>query len=300
MSEKLPFSKLFLSAWRATLSHKLPWAFGFLLAVTSIIGNQWSSIFSDANSFQELIDILSEKSPVILFSSFLIFIALFCLETFSKSNLIVSLSFVAEKTNLPNRPDNFQSLGKNFFRALLLECSALLFLLMVIVILSLPFLIAASKNPGAMNTLYSLGFLAFVPIALAIFFIKQFALFYTLLSPLGFRASVETGGMLFSRFIPRSLLFGLFFLVLTVLFTFFVNTLILILVALSEKIGFSQGSLSITIIISLVFFAWFSVFGQALWLAFFKEIAGPKETEPVKEKEVVFDNQTLPEIPPAQ
>lgn len=301
MSEKLPFSQLLLLAWRASFSQKLPWIFGSLLAIASIIESRWSSTLPQVDSFPELMNILSEKSPQVLFSFLLIFIVLFIFEIFSKSNLIASLSFVTGKADLPNHPNTFRTIGGNFFRAFLLECLSLLFLSVVISILSLPYLIAASKNPGAMNTLFDLGFLAFIPIALAVFFIKQFALFYFLLSPLKLRASLEASGTLFSHFIFRSLFFGLFLLILTSLFTFFINIVILSLVALSEKIGFPQGSFPITLIVGFVFFAWFSIFQQALWLAFFKDIAGPKETEEtIKEKEVVFNNQTLPEIPPAQ
>lgn len=301
MLEKLPFHLFLLSAWRASLSKKLPWIFGSLLAILGVIESRFSSVFPDTASFQEFLNIISEKSTGTILSFLLIFVFLFSFEIFGKSNLIVSLSFVTGKTRLPNHPDTIRAIGKNFFRAFLLECLALFFLLAVTLILSLPFLIASSRNPEVMGTLISLGLLAFVPIAIAIFFIKQFSLFYLLLSPLQIRGSLETGSSLFSRFIFQSLLFGLFSLILTALFTFSVNAVILGITLISKKSGLPFEDASIALVIGLAFFAWFGVFQQALWLAFFKFIAGASETkEVVKEKESALDNQTLPEIPPAQ
>ncbi|MDO8566379.1 MAG: hypothetical protein Q7S04_04355 [Candidatus Moranbacteria bacterium] len=301
MLEKLPFRTFILSAWQATLSKKLPWIFGTLLAIAGVIESRISLTLPDTTSFPEFLNSISEKSEGALLSFLLIFVFLFGLEIFGKGNLIASLSFVTGKTHLPSYPVNARAIGKNFIRTFSLECLTLIFLLAVIGIFSLPFLIASSQNPGVMTTLLQLGFLAFIPIAIAIFFVSRFALFYLLLSPLKIRGSIETGGALFSRFIFQSLLFGLFSFILTILFTFFVNTIILGIVTLSKKIGIPFEETSIALIVGLAFFTWFSIFQQALWLAFFKSIAGQDETtEFAKEKESVFDNHTLPETPPAQ
>lgn len=301
MPEKLPLHSFLLSAWHASFSKKLPWIFGALLATLGSIESRLGSTFPDTASFQEFLNIISEKSGETLLSLFLIFVFLFCFDIFGKSNLIVSLSFVTGKTRLLNHPDTARAIGKNFLRAFLLECLAFLFLLAVIGILSLPILIASSRNPEVMNTLLGLGLLAFVPIALAVFFIKQFSLFYLLLSPLHIRGSLEIGSSLFSRFIFQSLLFGLFSFMLTALFTFSVNAVILGSTLLSKNPGLPFEDASIALVVGLAFFTWFGIFKQALWLAFFKFIAGPRETEEVvKEKESALDNRTLPEIPPAQ
>lgn len=301
MLEKLQLHTLIISAWRASFSKRLPWIFGSLLAIAGVIESRMAAKFPDTASFPEFLNIISEKSGETLLSLLLVLIFLFSLEALGKGNLIVSLSFVTGKTALLNHPDNTRAIGKNFLRAFLLECLALLFLLTVILIFSLPFLIASSQNPRALDTLLSLGLLAFVPIAIAVFFISQFALFYLLLSPLQIRASIEAGSSLFSRFIFSSLRFGLFSFALTVLVTLLVNTLILSIAALLETLSLSLGETSIALVIGLTFFAWFSIFQQALWLAFFKSIAGQnKPAELIKEKESVLDNQTLPEIPPAQ
>lgn len=309
MLEKLQLQTLLLSAWRASLSRRLPWIFGSLLAIAGVIESRATARLPDTASFPEFLHIISEKSGEALLSFLLIFVFLFSLEVFGKSNLIVSLSFVTGRAHLSNHPDNARAIGKNFFRTLLLECLTLLFLLAVIGIFSLPFLIASSQNPEALDTLLSLGLLAFIPIAIAVFFIWQFALFYLLLSPLQIRGSIEAGGSLFSRFIFPSLLFGLFSFVLTVLFTFCANLVILGIAALSEKVGLPLEEASIALVVGLAFFTWFSIFQQALWLAFFRSIAGPPrlgeagphETEElIKEKESALDNQALPEIPPAQ
>jgi len=301
MLEKLQLHTLLLSAWRASLSKRLPWIFGSLLAVAGVIESRVTALLPDTSSFQEFLNIISEKSGETILSFLLIFIFLFSLEILGKSNLIVSLSSVTGKTDLPNHPDNPAAVGRNFFRAFLLECLALFFLLAVILVFSIPFFIASSRNPEALDTLLNLGFLVFIPIAIATFFISQFALFYLLLSPLRIRGSIEAGSSLFSRYIFPSLLFGLFSFTLTAFFTFCINIVILGLAALSKKMSLPLDDASLSLIIGLIFFAWFSIFQQALWLAFFKSIAGQDKTEElVKEKESALDTQTLPEIPPAQ
>lgn len=301
MLKKLELHTLFLSAWHASFSKRLPWIFGLFLAIVGIAENWFGTTLPDAASFQEFLAFFTEKPLIAVFSLLLFFILLFGLEIFGRSNLIVSLSFVTEKSILPNHPISPKAIGKNFWRALLLECLTLLFLSVVVGILSLPYLIASSQNPEALDTLLRLGIIAFIPIAIVVFFIKQFALFYLLLSPLKLRRSLETGGALFSRFIFQSLLFGLFSFVLIFLFTFCVNAVILSLATLLEKLGLPPETLVVSSIVGLIFFTWFSIFQQALWLAFFKSIAGPHEAKELAgEKELALDNHTLPEIPPAQ
>lgn len=301
MSEKLAFFTIFLSAWRAALSKKLPWVFGFLLAIAGALENRFTPAIPDTASLSEFLQVLANQITATPLLFFLILIFLFGFEVLGKSNLIVALSFVTGKTDLPNHPSNLSAIGKNFLRTFLLECLALLFLLAALGVVALPSIIASSQNPLAVAALQQLGFFVFIPIAISFFFVKQFATFYLLLSPLRMRGSIEAGCSLFSRFIFPSLFFGIFSFTLTVLFTFLINNVILILIALFEKISLPIGEASLAITVGILFFTWFGIFQQALWLAFFKSIAGSHKTEELaKEKETVFDNQTLPEIPPAQ
>jgi hypothetical protein len=298
--ERLSFYEFLLQAWRASISKKLPWVFGAVIALASISETRLGAHLPETASFDGLIGTLGEKSSGEWLLIFFWLIFLFVIGTFGKSNLIASLSFVAGKTGLPNYPTAARAIGKNFLRALFIESLALLLLLLVIIILSLPLWIASSSNPEAVAPLTTLGFATLIPIVIIIFFIRQYALFYLLLSPLSVRSAIETGAGLFSRFVFPSLLFGLFSFALTALFTFFLNLAILSIVALSGKVSIPLGETAVSLAAGFVFFAWFAIFQQALWLAFFKAIAGTRDTEKTAaEKEAAFADNNLPETPPA-
>jgi hypothetical protein len=153
-----------------------------------------------------------------------------------------------------------------------------------------------------MNLLMILGLLTLLPIAIIIFFIKQYSLFYFLLSPVSFRGAIETACTLFSKFFLRSLSFGLFFLALVVLFTFCSQMVILCVVFFAHKISVPLEEQIVSLVISFVFFTWFAVFQQALWLTFFKSIASPRDIVKAtaeKEKETAT-TVNIPEIPPVK
>lgn len=299
--EKLRFREFFLQAWAAATPRKLPWIFGSVIAAAGIAENQLSEqMLGDRASFKDFIQAASETMPETV-AVILILILLFAIGIFGKSNLIVSLAFVTGKTGLPDHPDTARAIGRNFWHALQVEGIAFLALLATVGVLSVPLLIASSRNPGALGTLIGLSILTFVIIAIAVFLIKQFALFYFLLSPVRIRAAIELGSSLFCRFIVPSLLFGLFSLALAVLFTFCVNIVILSIAVLFGRASIPVPETYISLAIGIASFAWFAVFQQALWLAFFKSVASQQETaKQAEEKESAPIGDNLPEIPPAQ
>lgn len=299
--EKLYFRKLLLQAWIASRTKKLPWIFAAIVAVVSLMGGRMNTGIGEASSLEELFRIITQKSPQELGFIFFALLIFFIVGIVGKSNLIASLSFMTHKNVLSNHPSTLRAIGRNSLRSFFLECIALFLLLLTIGILSLPLLIASEANPGAMSSLLLFGSLTFIPIALSIFLMKQFALFYLLLSPLSIRESIETSTLLFSRFFSLSFLFLFFSFLIAALFTFFVNLVILGTVVLSTNIFLPFRESDISFIISLAFFTWFALFEQALWLSFFQSIAGRhEEAETVKEKENALDTRILPEVPPAQ
>jgi len=299
--EKVYFRKLLSQAWVASRVKKLPWIFASVVALAGLTGNHLNADFGEATSPEELFHIIVQKSPQEAWYIFLGLFIFFVISIVGKSNLIASLSFITYKNNLPNYPTTLRAIGSNFIRSFFLECIALLFLIATIAILSLPLLIASETNPGALPSLIIFSSLTFIPIALTIFLMKQFALFYLLLSPLGIRGSIETSGVLFSRFFSLNLLFIFFTFLVSVLFTFLVNLVILGITVLSKNIPLPFGEGVLPLIVSFVSFTWFALFEQALWLAFFQSIGGKyDQSKAVKEKENGLDAEVLPEVPPAQ
>ncbi|MFZ2187303.1 MAG: hypothetical protein WAV46_01615 [Candidatus Moraniibacteriota bacterium] len=300
--EKVYFHKLVLEAWVASRARRLPWIFGSLVALSGLIGTFMNADLAKISSLEELFRAIVQKTPQEVFFFSLLLLGLFVVSVIGKSNLIVALSFIVHKHQLPNHPGTPRAVRNNFLRAFSIESLTLLFLLAVIGILCVPLLIASRTNPGALPTLISFGFLTFLLIALIVFLIKQFTLFYLLFSSLSLRGSIETGSFLFSRFMSLSFFFALFSFILTLLFTFFVNLVILGITVLWEKFGLSAGGMVLpSFALSALFLTWFAIFEQALWLAFFKAIASPQEKSKVAaETEGVLENGVLPEIPPTQ
>lgn len=297
--ERLNFQDFFLQAWRASISKKLPWLFGIVLAgVMSAAEIFLRTSVPENVTASELVRIFSENNLQEWITPFFLLTLLFVIGTASRGNLIASLAFVAGKKSLENYPTSLRAVGKNSLRALALEVSIILTLLLAIGIVSLPLFIAATYNPATLELLVTLGIFTLMPILLVIFFIREYALLYLLLSPLSVRGAIEAGCTLFSRFVFPSLLLGLFLYVITTLFTFCLKLVILGITALSHTILMPLEDNSLSLIISFVFFAWFAIFQQALWIAFFKAIASTtkKETSAV-EKSATFTENNLPETP---
>lgn len=295
--EKLDFHALLLQAWHASMTRRLPLIFAAVMAIANLAENRLLAGVPAAASPQELLQTFSAFLPRELLLLFLILFALLAIDIFGKSNLIVSLSHVAGRKNLPNAPHTLRSIGRNFFRALVLEGIALLALLAAIGILALPLLIASFRNPETMSLLINMSVLTFIPIAVVIFFIKQYSLLYLLLSPVSIRGAIETGSALFSRFIFPSFLFGVFSLTLTALFTFCTHLVIVSMGMLlrASAIPFTETALALGV--DFVSFTWFAVFNLALWIAFFKAIASTPAPEKTVPEKTLADN--LPDTPPA-
>lgn len=302
LMEKLLFRQFFLEAWHASISKKLPWLFGAIIGIVSILETQLTLDVPETTTPDELIAILAQKAPDEWLWILCSLALLLLFGIFGRSNLIPSLSFVAGKKNLSNYPDNRKALGMNFLRGLCLEGVMIVMILCSVIILSFPLWLASVHNPGAMIPLTFLALLTLVPISIILFFVRQYALLYLLLSPIGIRGAFEASAKLFSRSILQSFFFGLFAFLLTLLFTFFLNLAILSVSTLAAAISIPSEKTFPVIIISGLFFAWFALFQQALWIAFFRTIAGTENKEKVvTEKTAPFvENTKVPDVPPIQ
>lgn len=292
--EKTSFRKLLALAWRASFAHPLPWIFGAFIALAAVIENSVVADQAAASSIRELLGSIASDPRDIYYWATLA-AALIAVRVFGKGNLIAALSLLFKKNAAPVTV-SFQPMAQNFLRTLLLEAAAGIFLIAIAAILSLPSLIAFKYNQEAFDTVLFLSVLTFLPIAIAVFFISEFALFYRLLSRLTLRSAFENGGALFSRHAMRSLLFGIFSLALAAVFTFCLNLVMLSIAVLSQKAGVPFLETALSFLGSFVAIAWFAVLRQALWLSFFKDIASPKEPE---KKEAAALKESIPEIPPA-
>lgn len=299
---KLPFYEFFSQAWRVSISpRRITLIFGLIIAISNVAASWLDIVLPYIFSLDKFTLIFPARIYGEVFLVFVWLTLFFLVGVFGKGNLIASLSYIAGKVGLPNYPNTFAALRKNFFRTVVIDVAAFFSLIAAIAIILLPLGIASAKNPNVMNLLMTLGFITLIPIVIVIFFIRQYSLFYFLLSPVSFRGAVETACSLFSKFFLKSLSFGLFFIALAALFTFCLQFIILGVVFIADKIYFPLEEQFVSLAVSFVFFAWFAIFQQALWLAFFKSIAGVRESQKVAtEKENVLVGDNLPEIPPVK
>ncbi|HLC95233.1 MAG TPA: hypothetical protein VJH89_01980 [Patescibacteria group bacterium] len=299
--EKIPFQLLCTQAWRASITHKLAWIFGCIIAGASALNIRLSQDIPNITTSDTLQTVLQTKSPREWLVFLLILIVLFLVRIFGNSNLVASLASLADKANLYNYPRTLRAVWNNFFRVLLLEGLLLIFLSVVIGIISFPLIIAVSNNFGAIRLLGALGLLTFIPIACIVFFIRQYAIFYLLFSfPLTLRGSLETSSALFLRSVVPSLLFGLFSLGITLFFALGLNILIASALALVQILSLPLTESAIAFALSFILLAWFTIFQQALWIAFFKNIASTPDAKQTTKKTEEVPSDNIPETPPVQ
>lgn len=287
---------LLLSAWRYSFRSRLFWLWGGVAASAPLVQNFWL----DQKQLVSAEDLFSYLSTFGYKENILFFLFLFILITFSllgKSNL-TSLLHEQEKKDraiekgTSHTPSPFLLLWRGFK----VECVTFLFFLFLLIILGTPGFLASSYNPQSASLLLMLGSITFLCVAFIFFFVKEFAFFYSVLSPLSLRQCFENGSRLFYRFPWQSASLGITTLLLIILFTFATNLVMLGITVLLNSIGFSQISLPVILLTSFLLLTWTSIFLRALWTLFFLEIARPKNPETTKE-ELPIPTEGAPEFP---
>src|SRR3989304_6215833 len=143
-TEKLSFYEFFLQAWCASVSpRRVTLIFGLIVAISNIAAARLDIFFPYIFSLDKFALMFPGKIYDEAFFVFLWLALFFTIGAFGKGNLIVSLSYIAGKTGLPNYPNTFIALKKNFFNILKIELLALFSLLAAIFIILLPLGIAS-------------------------------------------------------------------------------------------------------------------------------------------------------------
>lgn len=291
--KKISFFKLFLQAWRTSFSRAyMLYVFGFFIALPLVVQNFFFSPLTEETDTQVLVSFLSDHALTIFFLT----ISFFLSSLLGKTGLIVLVNRLSRKKDSPLSPSE-GSLFQAIKKCLRLELAVILFFLIVVLLLSSPLLIFFWSTQEFSPTLFLLGLLVFLPVAVVAFFIREFSFFYILLSKLSLRSALESSAALFSRHKFNSFIFVFILFFLGGIFTFFFNLVMLDITVLSEKFALTPPHKAIPIVLSLLFTLWWSVFKQAFWFFFFKEIATPDEPEKVEAGILV--KESSPELPPA-
>lgn len=185
------------------------------------------------------------------------------------------------------------SLLASFRKALRIDVILFTFFAVTLFIIALPSLLSFSLNHEASDSLLFLTELTLLPIIFTGYFIREFTYCYYLLSPLTLKGSFEASSNLFFQNKYHCLSFGVAFLCLALLFTFFLNFVMLSIVALLQNVSIfsEQGIFMVT---SLILVTWYEVWRQSFWFHFFQALAKPKS--PSLTETVVSLEKKIPEI----
>jgi hypothetical protein len=283
MMEKAPFSELLLQAWRASSPKAGTFIFGVLVASGMAAEQLAIQAFGQpvSESFAAwLRDAWTDHTVVVSG----VFLGMLLIHMFGQANLIVALSH--------RKVVRFRmvDMAERFAKAVSIDLTAGVALGILALVFATPSLVALSNNRGAFEGAALLGVFAFLPVVCAVLFIRQYGLFYLLLSSLRFRSSIDQGTALFLKFFLRSIAFFIFSFAIAVVFTFFLNAAMLGTSSLFTKVGFGYFSRQAALGIGFVGFVWYTVFDQALSLGFFEDIASGKDTaKSLPEEQRVLD-----------
>lgn len=274
----ISFSEILKESWHRSFSSASFFVLGFFIALPNIL---FGVFFPDTGN-QTLKEWLSFVSTHPLIITLLV-LTHFSLALFGKSNLIVSLD-----KNIKNIPTKklflFQKIWSPYKKSLLIDLLVLCFFLVFIFFLSLPSLITYVTTGTTRDALVILALITLLPVAIVTFFIREFSFFYFLLTPLTLTSSLENGTQFFLRFRTLCLSFGIFSLLIDILFTFSFNLVMLPIVVLCTKMTPSIPATSVLFFGSLIALSWYALFKQTLWLSFFHHLATTKKKPEVPEK----------------
>jgi hypothetical protein len=214
----------------------------------------------------------------------LLFASVFFASVFGRANIIVALARHQLKPSFHGR-----EMASRFGRLLIVDITAGLLLTILVIVFAFPPFVAFSSNRGAFEGAIMISAFSFLPVLFTVACIRQYGIFYFLLSPLQFRSAIDRSVALFSRFMARSLAFWIFSFAVVVVFTFFLNAAMLGTSSLFRLLGFSLFSEHASSLIGFIGLVWFSVFNQALSLRFFEDLATEKTEGQAVSGEQVLD-----------
>lgn len=290
--EKISFLDIFLESWRLSISRRRLYIFGLCIALPGaalLVFLQTEPVLTQA-FFESFV-------AQHLFIAVLFLVWYFFFVLFGKSNLIVTLN-EALHTNAPQKNSSFSTSITPLKKALSIDLTIVGFFLILMVVFSLPAMLSSFLLGTLPASLLLLEKLALLPVIIIGYFVREFAYLYFLLSPLRLKASFEASSNLFMTRRFHCLSFGLFFLCISILFTFFMNLAMLGIVALLQKLLPVGNELITLFVISLIFLTWYEIFRQALWFTFFRFLATPKE-KTTNETVITPIEEKVTEVPTA-
>lgn len=195
----------------------------------------------------------------------------------------------------PSLPLKRQQLIKGVLLALLFEILYWLLLVIFGLILFSPLLIASTYNPGVAPFLFQMGSIFLFILGITFFYVKEFGFLYALLAHIKPRLAIELGLKLFKKHTALSLLFGLFLIALSFLFTFFLNLAMIT----SALITFWWPKTIISTICGIGILGFTAILTETLRLLFFHALAATPQIKVSNMEKILEEKKRVPEAPSA-
>ncbi len=168
-------------------------------------------------------------------------------------------------------------------------------LTLLALVLFSPLYIASKVNPAAIQILFQMGALVLLGLSLVFFYLKEFGLLYTLLAHLKPRLALDLGRKLFQKHTLLSLLFGLFLMALSLLFTFCLNLAIIT----SAIIPWSFLQEGWRLVCGVILLGSAALLTETLRLLFFHALAATPRIKVSPTKKILAEEKSIGEAPTA-
>ncbi len=308
--KEISYWEIFKKAGKLTWENRYLWWFGFFVSLSAIINFNFYSQHQEKTGYlsnsghfvSSLHSHFSSIGVVGIIIILIIYLVIMAIGIIGRGALISSLNKINQGKTLDFKlgiKEGRKYFWKIFWIAFLITGGVLIMILIIITPIILLFLNQAYLIGSLM------GFLAFLIILLlsiVAVFLKIYGYLYVILGELSFLEAINNAYNLFRKNLAISLMVGLLFLGITILwmiilmlflvpivliFFGFSSVLFLIIGKIGILISFLMGG-SVLIAIILFFKSLYTVFAQTVWVLLFQEIAKPEEDIMNNELETEF------------
>jgi hypothetical protein len=302
-SDQIRYLEIFKDAWKLAWRNKYLWWFGLFIAVANLGGMNFyaNDSGSDDEVEQKVVEFISQNTEwllIVAISIVIIWLLFVVLGILGRGALISSIS-----RHIKNEASDFR-LGfrkgkKYFWRIFFISVILGIFMLASAITLFTP-AIFLFLNKNYVIGVFMLVFagLIFLPLMILAFFVWVFAQMYAVLGELRIWDAFENAYNLFQKNIWTSLIFGLLFIPIGILFMIAVVSALLIVGLVFLGFGLllflvaRQTGVVISVVLAFLVFlpiflairSFYEVFSQAAWVLFFEKIARSKKEELAEEK----------------
>lgn len=289
MRAPVSFFDLFQETLRLISSGRFVYGFGVVFGILALLATELNQrvlpfIESENTSPHALIRTILDQQEIFLLTLGGLLILGLLRSLLRGPYFLLMENMIIQKLSLEKEFDlKPKVLRRSAWTALSFEIGYLITLALLWVVIALPLTLAFRLNPGAFEFLLPLGLILLTILSIVFFYLKEFALLYSLLAHSKPRLSLELSLKLFQKHTWLILLFGLFLMAIAFLFTFVVN---LVIIA-SDLIPLIWLQVGLSAVGTIVVFGLAEATKETLRLLFFHTLAATPKPPVLKVKSLI-------------